>query len=301
MFLAIISALILICRSNADENQPKVQELSRSGRKYDTYYRPPANFGDESDDADDTEDDDMPVTPAPPSVKKNHGYGNYKGFDYKPNISQFYKGYPFNPYWKGMQKGKGNAGDSGESDTPVVSPVKMMEMMMMVDAMKTLQDSEKDENKGLFPSLSPEIKQLLIASVIPLSIVIAAVVPVLVNYMMTGASLQLISTTASNKDGRSVDNANILDNILKNFEEIARSVGTDDCLQKTLCEVASRNSSTGFSEHMRKAASAVSGFVNTDWVKDVRIKNFVSGLKEGNCENVCTSSVPVPRNISLRK
>lgn len=285
-----ILTLILPClrsEGSFDKHVGKADDKQRSSRKYDVPYRYPGKYGDDRDEPDDDDDSNFDSRVAvPPEDDKTPSYSNVKGFDFGTSYPPYYKGYPLNPYWKG----KGDSGDG--NNMPPMNPIKMMEMMMMMKTMQDIQDSPKDE--GSLTKFLSDSKSFLMAAIVPLSIIFAAVVPVLINYMMTGSSLPLIQTTAATKEGRSIVDANILEDILQKFEEISRSIETDECAEKTLCKVV-YNDSSALKGHIRKIASTVAYLVKDEWLKDFKIKSFVRGLTEGNCDDVCKKTVLTPR------
>lgn len=285
-----ILALILPClrsEGSFDKHVTKVNDdKQRSSRKYDVPYRYPGKYGDDRDEHDDDDSSFDSRVAVPPEDDKTPSYSNVKGFDFGSSYPPFYKGYPLNPYWKG----KGNSDD--DNNMPPMNPMKMMEMMMMMKTMQDLQDSTKDE--GSLSKFISDSKSFFMAAIVPLSIIFAAVVPVLINYMMTGSSLPVIQTTAATKEGRSIVDANVLGDILQKFEEISRNIETDECAEKTLCKVVYNDSSL-LKGHIRKVASTVANLVKDEWIKDFKIKSFVRGLTEGNCDNVCKKMVSTPR------
>ncbi|GIX84006.1 uncharacterized protein CEXT_376311 [Caerostris extrusa] len=198
-------------------------------------------------------------------------FNNYKGYEQYSNYGpprypsfapNYYKGSPFySPYFKGSKPA-----DSGMAPA---SPDQMMEMMM---ALNNMDESSKPEDTGLLSKLISDPKSAAAAAIIPLSIVAAAVVPVLMNYMMTGAAPQVVSTTANNKESRSLDSSNNLQVVMENIVRLARAIDSDECIQKTICKVANGNDSMPVSDYMKKAASTVAQMVKDDWVNNLGVK-----------------------------
>lgn len=280
-----ILALVPMClKSDGDFNTHalKVEDKLRTNRKYDFPY--PGKFGEDNDESENSDLSSVSRVAIPREDDKSPHYSNIKDFDYGLSYPPFNKGYPFKSY----SKGKGETGDM-----PPMNPIKMMEMMMMMKTMQDLQESPKDE--GLLSKFVDESKSFLMAAIVPLSIILAAIVPIFMNYIMTGSNLPLIQTTASNKLGRSIVDANILEDILQKFEAVSRHIETDECPEKTLCKVVLRDSSL-LNDHIKNLASKVANLVKDEWIKNLKVKKFVHGLGEGNCESICSSIASTPRN-----
>ncbi|KAF8763883.1 hypothetical protein HNY73_022017 [Argiope bruennichi] len=192
----------------------------------------------------------------------------------------WWQGSPFySPYWKG--------GKPGDSAMPSGSPDQMMEMMM---ALSNMEDTKKPEDTGILSKFISDPKSAAAAAIIPLSIVAAAVVPVLMNYMMTGANQpQVIATTANNKEARSLDSSNNFEVIMENISRFARAMDNDECVQKTVCRIIKGDTDLPVSDYMKKAASSLARMVKDDWVNNYGVKNLVDGIKQGNCNNVCNN------------
>lgn len=300
MKLLILFYIFTGLNGNLISSSPEVKH--RSSRKYDAFYEPQNSYGDDGSDEthkieDDSRDTDSNVSRYPPTEQVPDVYPNSKFYNYGQKYASFNKGYTFVPYWKGSQK---DIAENGEMDyhenVPSMYPYKMMEMLMTMDAMDKLQEStQKNDNSGFLSKFVSDTKSFVMAAIVPLSIMLAAIIPVLVNYTMTGVSLPLVSAVANNKNGRNADTSNILDEILWNFEEITRSVDTDSCIQKTLCEVAFRNSSSPGAQYIRKSAVVLSHLIKQEWIKSDSMKSLMNALKQGNCNDVCENLVLNPR------
>ncbi|GIY82124.1 uncharacterized protein CDAR_506111 [Caerostris darwini] len=293
VFLSILCYVVVSSEESSRTFTSNSTKVGRTGRKNYGFYRPqpPRDYGDDGDDKEDSTDEAQPGPSSgnPPQPSDYPSFNNYKGYEQYSNYGpprypsfapNYYKGSPFySPYWKGSKPA-----DSGMAPA---SPDQMMEMMM---ALNNMDESSKPEDTGLLSKLISDPKSAAAAAIIPLSIVAAAVVPVLMNYMMTGAAPQVVSTTANNKESRSLDSSNNLQVVMENIASLARAIDSDECIQKTICRVANGNDSMPVSDYMKKAATTVAQIVKDDWVNNLGVKNLVDGVKQGNCDNVCNSS-----------
>ncbi|KAG8201935.1 hypothetical protein JTE90_027411 [Oedothorax gibbosus] len=291
----IMKVLVLMCISVyalavdiETTKSPVPSAPGRTGRKnYNNVWQPPRDYGDDGEDKDDASVDTDQGLKAPQGYDYPN-FGNYKGFDpysnygpprypsYPPN----FKGYPYPSFFKG--------GKPGDSDA---SP----DAMSMMLALNSMDSSKKPDDGGILSKLVSDPKSAAVAAIIPLSIVAAAVVPVLMNYMMTGVQTnngpQTITTTATdNKNGRSLDAFNNFDFLLEGIANFARSMDEDECIQKTVCRVASGDDNVLVPDYVRKAATKVISFVNDDMANSFGVQSVVEGVKKGNCNNVCYDS-----------
>ncbi|GBM01590.1 hypothetical protein AVEN_60011-1 [Araneus ventricosus] len=290
IFLSVLTCMLAFEEESHKTSSTNSTRLGRTGRKNYGLYRPPPSrdYGDDGDDKVDSNDDtpSSPNTGNPPQGGDYPNFGNYKGYDQYfnyappryPSFAPNYKGSPFySPYWKG--------GKPLDSAMPSASPDQMMEMMM---ALSNMEDTTKPEDTGILSKLISDPKAAAAAAIIPLSIVAAAVVPVLMNYMMTGANQpQVISTTANNKEARSLDASNNFEMIMENISRFARAMDNDECVQKTICRIVRGDADVPVSDYMKKAASSLARMVKDDWMNNYGVKNLVDGIKQGNCNNVC--------------
>lgn len=290
-----MKSLVLLCISVyalaidvETTKSPAPSASSRRGRKnYGNVWQPPRDYGDDGDDKDDsTVDTDQ--GPKAPQGYDYPNFSNYKGYDYSnygppryPAYPPNFKGYPVYPsFFKG-----GKPGDS-EASPDIAS---------MMLALNNMDSSKKPDDGGILSKLVSDPKSAAVAALIPLSIVAAAVVPVLMNYMMTGAGgangPQTITTTATdNKNGRSLDAFNNFDFLLEGIANFARSMDDDECIQKTVCRVASGDQNVSVPDYVRKAATKVISFVNDDMANSFGVQSIVEGVKKGSCDSVCNGS-----------
>ncbi|GIY60556.1 uncharacterized protein CDAR_396331 [Caerostris darwini] len=260
--------------------------LRRSSRKnYGPYQpQPPKDYSDDSEDKDGFFDDSEPSPYNGHQSQKSdyQNYGKFKNYNhfngYGPSL------YPsFAPNYSPFYFPKGNKpGDSASS------PDQMMQMMM---ALSNMNEATKPENGGFLTKLISD-PTAASAAIIPLSIVAAAFVPILMNYMMANNAPPTFSTTANNKEGRNLYGSINLEAVILNVAELARAMDGDDCIQKTICRLASGVANMSISDSLKKAVSALAlHLAKDDWVDHLGVKNLIDAVKMGNCVNICNRSV----------
>ncbi|GFS62033.1 uncharacterized protein NPIL_65591 [Nephila pilipes] len=211
--IILLDVLVIVLASDeiSKNSSVKTTEVHGTERKNNSPYLPlslqnPGAIGANKDDS--TQD-------SWPSSYKNkpQSAGDYPIFNEYSGNSQFnhlqnfpsnsppFKGYPF----------------------PIPSWVSPDQMMQMTAAIKNMSDATKTEVNGLFSKL---ITDPIIAAVafIPLSIVAAAIVPVLMNYMTGNAAPPMVSTTANNRGFRSFHESRNLEEIMENLARLARAM-----------------------------------------------------------------------------
>ncbi|GFY73031.1 uncharacterized protein TNIN_12931 [Trichonephila inaurata madagascariensis] len=283
----LIKSLILISISsfvNTNEEISRtftsnVTRFHRVGRENYGPYSPPKVYGAIGEYKDDIKVDLNPSpfngkpVPANDFSSSDKYKGDNKYDDYSiPSYSPFannYKGYPL--YSNGFL-------------SPNTDP--MLQMLMNI---KSTGAFAKPEEAGLLSKFGVDPK-IATTAIIPLSIVAAAVVPVLMNLIMGGASSPTISTTANKKEARSDIVSLNFENFMENMFSLARNMDNEECILKTICKVACGQSAIPVSDHVKEAASKISKMVQDDLLNKLQIKNLIDGVRQGNCSNVCTSS-----------
>ncbi|GFT13958.1 uncharacterized protein NPIL_191281 [Nephila pilipes] len=253
--------------------------LRRAGRTNYGPYPPPKVYGAIGEYKDDSNAD--PELSLYNDKTVNDGdqssTGKYKGYDlyniysppsYQP-FANNYKGYPLHS--NGFQL----------SNTD--------QMLQMMLAVKGPGATTKPEETGLLSKFTVD-PNIATAAIIPLSIVAAAVAPVLVNLLMGSTSAPVISTTAGNKEARRYIVSHSLASLIENMSSFSRAVDNDECIQKSICKIACDQSTITVPDYVKKGATALAHSFGDDLLNNLQIKNLIDGIKKGNCSNVCNSS-----------
>ncbi|GIY50837.1 uncharacterized protein CEXT_47551 [Caerostris extrusa] len=193
--LALIVLVLIACSWAEDQSSQSLETTTdktrRAGRNFD-YYDPDSfnSDGDHPDNSLDIKDDDEDNALPPRGEDRysfpNKDYGPPKGYNPKPlvNVPNYggYKGLPYGySNWKGIPP----------------AALDHKEMAMMVDLMHKL-NAPKKEEKGLLSKLM-DSKPVLIASIIPLSIIIFSVAPVVIKYFQNSTVPNMVTSIASSK------------------------------------------------------------------------------------------------------
>ncbi|KAF8763914.1 hypothetical protein HNY73_022044 [Argiope bruennichi] len=284
-----ISLCIVICVliSETTSRNSNSTSLERTARKNYNFYQPqpPKDYGDDSDDSDD-DDEQNPGKSKPSQGSYFPGFGKYKGYNPYSNYDMPMPMYPpFAPNFKG--------------DYPMFPPVASLnpnkQMMQMMAALSNMDSSSKHESGGFLSKLFAD-PNTATAAIIPLSIITAAVVPVLMNYLMSSPPTPMVSTVANSKEARNLEAFKDLEIVMVNFSRFAKTMDGDECIQKTICRIASGAANMPVTDYIRKAVGEISThFTKDNWKDSLGIKRIIDGVKQGNCANVCSGSKAIPK------
>ncbi|XP_054706605.1 uncharacterized protein LOC129216416 [Uloborus diversus] len=176
------------------------------------------------------------------------------------------------------------------------------DMLMMMQAMKKM-DSNSGSRPGLLSRILDNPATLVMATFIPMSLLLAAALPLIMKVMMNGITIPALVTTASKGRGFSEnDSPDFLGPILESLADFgSRYLDNPDCLQKIFCEMARDNTSkeTSGAKYLKQAASAATFIVNEDLLKSFGIKSFVESIKNGKCDQLLCSKQSKAASPSL--
>ncbi|GBN05954.1 hypothetical protein AVEN_275337-1 [Araneus ventricosus] len=303
-FLVIFSLCLTVdlsLGSDGDETSttetPTTASVSdRAGRKYIPLYEAP-----------DRPVEEGPFNYGPQASPRALPKGNY--LPYRHAASGVMKKSGTNVNWS-VWKGDDNSGDDASEEAdgakwPVPSggwnndpwAVDPTYLMMLKNAMADIKADQKPE--GFLAKLKSDPALLLIAASIPISLLLAAVLPAIMNMWMNGSSMPVISTTATGA-GNGQAREQQLD-ILPYLTPLVDAVGTfgvrsitnPDCMQRIFCEVAQDKIPFPESKYVRKAASIARFLSDGSWLENYGVKELVDSLGSGKCEDIpCTNSKP---------
>lgn len=257
----------------------------RASRQYNSNFYP-ENFVDDDDNSEDTNRYDRQKFSRTPTDEQNYykqkRYEPYPGYGYAavPNFDNAQKYYG-NPSWKNFP--------SFEAD--------QTGQVLFMDK------QESSGDKGFFSSLTsdPQVATA-IAAIIPLTIILFAVLPVLLSYFQqAGAGNILIptfspvTTIADSRLGRALTDREYLESTLQDIMEFAeRALAEDRCVQQTVCQQVIDKAGD---RNAKAVATAVGYLGKEDWLQNVGAGGLVKALKSGNCESVCDA----PKKLRIRK
>lgn len=160
-----------------------------------------------------------------------------------------------------------------------------MSFLLLQNAMASMKNQQKPV--GFLEKIAAEPALLLIAACIPISLLLAAVLPTLIHSMNPG--IPTITTTATGQKTRSND-LDLMPYLVPAMEAIGtfgiRSVANPDCVQRIFCQVAQEK--VGFhSQQYFKRAASVARFLSTGtWLENFGVKKIVDSLSSGHCEDI---------------
>lgn len=209
--------------------------------------------------------------------------------------------------WKGDDNNN-NDGDDDSDETggprwspPVPPPTNWNNDPWNVDptylmALKNAMADIKAEQKpaGFLAKIHSDPTLLLIAASIPISLLLAAVLPAIMNMLMNGNNMPVISTTATGNKARN-GQVDIMPYLTPFMEAIGtfgvRSISNPECMQRIFCQVARDNVPYYESGYIRKVAGIARFVSSGSFLENYGFKDLVDSLGSGKCENIpCTNS-----------
>ncbi|GIY03463.1 uncharacterized protein CDAR_28791 [Caerostris darwini] len=188
-----------------------------------------------------------------------------------------------------MNAGKGaqstmkrKSGNPGQSEWPL----EMSDMINLMNGMDK-DDSESEQEKpssSLLSKLSADPMSLILPALIPVSVLLAAVIPLLSDQFTTGMYMPMVSTTATgDRRGRDLEETNSAEFFTPLLESLV-SLGN-----KTFEDVTEDKYDETKARFLKQAFQMVSSFVNEKWMS---LYNRLSKRKNPCGPNNCTTPNP---------
>ncbi|GIX71730.1 uncharacterized protein CEXT_611241 [Caerostris extrusa] len=132
------------------------------------------------------------------------------------------------------------------------------------------------------------------ATFIPLSLLLAASLPVIVNVMMNGINIPAFVSTTTGTKARGFRSENATDLLRPILESLAdfnsRYLDSDDCFQQIFCKMTKENTTTVTNvpgaKYLKQAINAATFIVNDDLLNSYGIKTLVDSIKSGKCDEI---------------
>lgn len=161
-------------------------------------------------------------------------------------------------------------------------------LMALKNAMADIKSEQKPT--GFLAKLGSDPALLLIAASIPISLLLAAVLPAVMNMLMNGNNVPTITTTATGNKGRNGQQVDIMPYLTPFMEAIGtfgvKSISNPDCMQRIFCQVAHENVPA-----IRSVAGIARFVASGNFLEDYGIKDLVDSIGNGKCENIpCSNS-----------
>lgn len=179
------------------------------------------------------------------------------------------------------------------------------DMMMMMQAMKKMDDGG-DSKQSFLSKIIDNPTTLVMATFIPLSLLLAASLPLIINVMMNGITIPAVfqTTTAGAKAKRGQDeDPDLLRTLLESLADFSsRYLDGPECFEKVFCEMSKENSTDSNNvpgaKYLRQAANAATVIVNEDLLNSYGVKSFIDAVKSGKCEDiVCQKTSNATHNL----
>lgn len=261
--VCIILLLFSLVKFSVSDDSEKQNTTLRKSRNFDNDPEPPVYSDAGSVFPQHREDDDSQ---------------HYKKGYYLPYFPTVYKGYPSDI--KGVKQ---------ISPPPSMAPDQMMEMMNMMNAMMNLEKETSDKEVGFFDKLFSDPKSILVAAIIPVSIMLASFIPLLVNYFTAGASLpSILTSVAGSKMGRNLGDPENFHILLENIVKYGKKFESGDCMEESICVYVTSNSS--MDDSLKKVVKSIAKIMKKEWLGYSSIAKILSAVKNGNCSNLCEKS-----------
>ncbi|KAF8763873.1 hypothetical protein HNY73_022008 [Argiope bruennichi] len=269
----------------------------KSGGYFGREVQPPSNFNDETK----IDRQDPPKMPrgfadfvsgeedsySPPEDDQNRGWSPY----YVPPLSDSMYDSSSSVDWNVWKREDERSSNYADFPYQKYSP-DYSDMIMMMQAMKKM-DSNTGAKPGLLTRILDNPTTLVMATFIPISLLLAAAIPVIVNVMMNGVTIPALFTTVGTKSrGISIENStDLLRPILESLADFNnRYLDSDDCFQKIFCKMTKENTTTTTNvpgaKYLKQAVNAATFIVNDDLLNNYGIKNLVDSVKSGRCEDI---------------
>lgn len=162
------------------------------------------------------------------------------------------------------------------------------DMMLMMQFMKKMDDF--NPRQGFISSILDNPTALVMATFIPISLLIAVTLPFIVNMMMNGITIPpLIPTnTAKARILSEFKPIDLTNPILRNLVEFGtRYLNHPDCVHRIFCEMASDNSTQSSRvNYIRQAIDSTANLANDELLKSFGLKDFIKTIKSGKCHDL---------------
>ncbi|KAG8198934.1 hypothetical protein JTE90_015141 [Oedothorax gibbosus] len=158
------------------------------------------------------------------------------------------------------------------------TPDKMATMMMMMNQMKPKQ--------SLLSGIFKDPLAALMVAILPISLILAAVLPSFANMMMNGG-IPTITTTATGGKARGSEDflSSPVVRAISTFG--ARALDNPGCMQRVFCQMTkSAGDSDSSAGAFRKAMHKVLRLVGEEHLEQFGIKDLVDSMLDGNCEKI---------------
>ncbi|GBO23110.1 hypothetical protein AVEN_261434-1 [Araneus ventricosus] len=174
-------------------------------------------------------------------------------------------------------------------DTPW-NNARMAAMMMMMNELQEpkLKDREESKPSGFISKLTKDPSTFLLVAAIPVSILLSAVLPALMDNLNNYPTVHTIATSSKGRMLLDSFFTPVIDGV-STFGY--RALEDPGCTQKIFCQVTKGSFENNTNPSiLQRALYKASRFVDENYLDSYGVKALVNSLSDGNCENVpCTN------------
>ncbi|GFS77340.1 uncharacterized protein NPIL_166201 [Nephila pilipes] len=226
-----------------------------------------------------------------PTNDQNRGWSPY----YLPPVSDSMYDSSSSLDWNVWKREDDRSSDNTDFSYPKYNP-DYSDMIMMMQAMKKM-DPNSGSKPGLITRILDNPTTLVMATFIPLSLLLAASLPVIVNVMMNGITIPAFVSTASGAKTRGLgaeSSPELLRSILESLADFnTRYLDSNECFQKIFCEMTRENTTNVTNvpgaKYLKQAVNVVNFVVNDDLLNSYGVKFLVDSIKSGKCDEIVCS------------
>lgn len=198
--------------------------------------------------------------------------------------------------WKGDEEHSEEDDESSNDNSPKWQPPPQQwdNNAWLADPMSILllKNAVADMNKPttFLDKITSDPALFLVAAVIPLSLLLAAVLPVFMNSFTHTGSMPTITTTATGPSKSRSNDLDIMPYLTPVMEAIGtfgiRSISNPDCMQRIFCQVAQEKVDSNELKYLKKAANVAKYLSVGTWLENLGVNDIVDSLSSGRCENI---------------
>lgn len=180
------------------------------------------------------------------------------------------------------------------------TPDQFSKMMMMMNQMQAM---NKPKFGGVLSRILHDPAMLLIIASFPISILLAMVLPTLMNMMMNGGLPTITTTATGNNNARTLESIDFLRPVIQTITAFdGRSFENPECMQKLFCQVTKGPITNGTeARSFQKALYSASKLIDTQWLDSFGVKTLFDSMEDGNCDKIPCPTYHSPKTDGNKK
>lgn len=180
------------------------------------------------------------------------------------------------------------------------TPDQFSNMMMMMNHMQAM---NRPKFGGVLSKILHDPAMLLLIASFPISILLAIVLPTLMNMMMNGGLPTITTTATGNNNARTLENTDFLRPVVQTITAFGgRSFENPECMQKIFCQVTKGPITNGTeSRSFQKALYSASKLIDNQWLESFGVKTLFDSMQDGNCDKIPCPTHHSPKSDDNKK